>query len=325
MASINKACVIGSGLIGRCWAALFARAGLEVRLFDIDEAQVTTALDAIRDIIAELHDNDLLRDQTVDEVLQRVSGSSNLGDAVGDADYVQECVPEVLDIKRKVFEQLDEVVKDSCILASSTSCIAPSKFTHDLKHSANCIVAHPVNPPHYIPVVEVVPAPWTSELTIETTRAFQLRLGQAPVVLRKEVNGFIINRLQYALLMEAWRLVEDGVATPQDVDTAVSQGLGLRWSFMGPFETIDLNAPGGVVDYCNRYGDTISAVCREQEDTRAMKGTATAATVHAAMRQDVPEDQLKSGARRAWRDRRLAALAVHKHKQAQVEQAVDDK
>eukprot|EP00043_Microstomoeca_roanoka_P013118 m.128532 g.128532 ORF g.128532 m.128532 type:complete len:322 (+) comp15672_c0_seq5:164-1129(+) len=314
---MERACVIGSGLIGRCWAALFARAGLHVRLFDIDPQQVSTALDAIHAIVAELSANGLLRDQSIDEVIARVSGCSDIETAVADADYIQECIPEVLELKKKIFQQLDGLVKESCILASSTSCIAPSKFTEGLTHAANCIVAHPVNPPHYIPVVEVVPAPWTSEHTVEATRQFQLRLGQAPVILRKEVNGFIINRLQYALLMEAWRLVEDGVATPQDVDTAISQGLGLRWSFMGPFETIDLNAPGGVLDYCQRYGETISTVCKEQEDTRAMKGSPTAQVVHDAMRVAVPEEDLKSGARREWRDRRLAALAVHKFQQAQ--------
>ncbi len=154
---------------------------------------------------------------------------------------------------------------------------------------------------------------------------------QAPVTLRKEVNGFIINRLQYALLMEAWRLVEDGVASPEDIDTSVTQGLGMRWSIIGPFETIDMNAPNGwqlvlnrggeeggekkrrhffnlmcpsvslslffpkkkgVNDYCDRYGENITAVCREQEDTRDMKGTPTAAAINDAMRSHVPLDQL---------------------------------
>eukprot|EP01147_Barroeca_monosierra_P005818 gene5818-235_t len=315
---ISTACIVGSGLIGSCWAALFARAGLNVQLYDIDEGQVFKGLDAIRDIISQLSENGLLNDQTVDSVMCRIHGTTSLEEAVQDAEYIQECVPEKLELKQQIFKSLDSLANESCILASSTSCIAPSSFTEGLAHAMNCLVAHPVNPPHYIPVVEIVSAPWTSEMTVQRTCEFQKKLGQAPVVLRKEVNGFVINRLQYALLMEAWRLVEDGVATPEDIDTAISQGLGLRWSFMGVFETIDLNAPGGVSDYCDRYGESITALCKEQEDTRKIKGSETAAQINEAMRKRIPLEDIQAGTRRAWRDRRLAALAVHKHTQAKL-------
>lgn len=202
-----KAGIVGSGLIGRCWSVLFARAGWSVSLFDIQAAQLEAGLAAVRSQLEELAEADLLRGQSVDEVFARVSTTSDLSAAIGDADYVQECTPESLDLKRKVFKNLDEACGENTILASSTSCIAPSTFTEELKHRANCIVSHPVNPPVYIPVVEVVPAPWTSEAVAGRVREIMLELGQAPVMLRKEVNGFIINRLQYALLMEAWRLV----------------------------------------------------------------------------------------------------------------------
>eukprot|EP00049_Salpingoeca_infusionum_P005506 m.92920 g.92920 ORF g.92920 m.92920 type:complete len:334 (+) comp12992_c0_seq7:74-1075(+) len=322
----KKAAIIGSGLIGRCWAALFARAGAQVSMFDIEMSQLEASLIAVQATVQELSDNDLLRDQDVGDVIARISVTTDMGTAIKDAFFVQECVPESLELKRKVFAQIDQLAEDDAILASSTSCIAPSKFTEGLTHCANAIVCHPVNPPHYIPVVEVVPAPWTSPDTVTRVRQIQLDLGQAPVVLNKEVNGFIINRLQYALLMEAWRLVEDGVASPQDVDSAISNGLALRWSFMGPFETIDLNAPQGVLDYCERYGETITEVCGEQTDPRQMKGSKTAQVVHDAMRESVPAEDLANGKRRAWRDRRLAALAVHKMLQTKKEgaQAADE-
>eukprot|EP00042_Codosiga_hollandica_P047264 m.509994 g.509994 ORF g.509994 m.509994 type:complete len:232 (-) comp57413_c0_seq4:74-769(-) len=151
-----------------------------------------------------------------------------------------------------------------------------------------------VNPPHVIPLVELVPAPWTHPDVLARTRALMAAIGQSPIVVKKEVNGFILNRLQYALLMEAWRLVEDGVATAEDVDTAVSDGLGLRWSFMGPFKTIDLNAPSGLADYCERYGANITAVCEEQGTlgARSLKGSTTALAIDAEMRQSTPLQDL---------------------------------
>jgi len=188
---------------------------------------------------------DLLDGQSAEDVARRVVGEPDLGKALAGAVYCQECCPEILDLKKTVFSNIDAVADDNVIIASSSSCIMPSLFTGHLAHKSQCIVAHPVNPPHYIPLVEIVPAPWTTQSTTDRTRAMMTKLGQSPVVLKKEVNGFILNRLQYALLMESWRIVEEGVCTPEDVDTAVKEGLGLRWSFMGPFETIDLNAPDG--------------------------------------------------------------------------------
>ncbi|CAB3987100.1 lambda-crystallin-like [Paramuricea clavata] len=221
-----------------------------------------------------------------------------------------ENTPENVDIKKKVFVNLDNLVKnDDTILASSTSCIIPSRFTETLKHRKQCIVAHPVNPPHYVPLVEIVPAPWTESSVVERTRAIMKDIGQAPVTLNKEVNGFLLNRIQYAIIMEGWRLVEDGVCSPEDVDTVMSKGLGLRYSFMGPFETMHMNA-GGILDYCEKYGSNIEKICEEQGESRQLHDSNTAQVVHDAMcNASVPVEKLEE--RRTWRDKRLAALAVH--------------
>eukprot|EP00039_Didymoeca_costata_P020095 m.340044 g.340044 ORF g.340044 m.340044 type:complete len:326 (-) comp19100_c0_seq1:216-1193(-) len=313
----EKVCIVGSGLIGRCWAMMFARAGYEVNLYDIAQKQIDDALESVKSQLEGLMASGLLNGQTADEVAARVSGQSDLAAALKGAVHCQECCPESIPMKKKVFAGLDEHADDNIVLASSSSCIAASEFSGDLKHKAQVIVAHPVNPPHYIPLVEIIPSPDTSPEVVERTSKLMKALGQSPVTLKKEVNGFILNRLQYALLMESWRIVEEGVCSPEDVDTAVKEGLGLRWSFMGPFETIDLNAPGGVSDYCERYGENITAVCAEQDKlgARAMKGAPAAQEIHDAMRKTVPTDSMD--ARRKWRDDRLAALYLHKREQAQ--------
>ncbi len=167
--------------------------------------------------------------------------------------HVQENTPEDVETKRRVFAELDRLADPEAVLASSTSAILPSIFSEGLKGRGRCLVAHPINPPYLVPAVEIVPAPWTEREAVERAAALLEGAGHAPIVMAREIDGFVVNRLQGALLEEAFRLVADGYATTEDVDVAIREGLALRWSFMGPFETIDLNAPGGVRDYAERY------------------------------------------------------------------------
>ena len=243
------------------------------------------------------------------ECFSRVSTCSSLSSAVEGAILLQECVPEDLDLKRRVFSELDSLVSDTTILSSSTSCIVPSKFTESLSHRSNCIVSHPVNPPHYCPAVEIIPAPWTSDHVKEKTISIMKQIGMKPVVAKKECDGFILNRLQYAVLQESWRLVEDGVCDPQDIDTVMTSGLGLRWSFIGPFETIHLNAPGGVRDYAARYSDGIVRVSQQFGEPRHMTGD-TLDQVTKYLEEDVPMSKHKDNLE--WRDGILKQLAVLK-------------
>lgn len=167
------------------------------------------ALEATLSMLQSMESKGLLGDgQAPLEVHKRISGCSQLEEAMTNALHVQECVPENVELKKKVFGSLDKLADDSVVLSSSTSCIAPSAFTENLKHRSQCIVCHPVNPPHYITLVEIIPAPWTDLDVTERTRNLMSEIGQSPVTLKKETNGFILNRLQYALIMEAWRLVE---------------------------------------------------------------------------------------------------------------------
>jgi 3-hydroxyacyl-CoA dehydrogenase len=173
---------------------------------------------------------------------------------------------------------------------------------------ARCVVAHPVNPPHLVPLVEISPAPWTSPEVVSRTRALQEKVGQVPILVKKEVQGFILNRLQAALTFEAWRLVDEGYVSVDDADKCLKDGLGLRWSGMGPFETADLNAPGGIADYAARYGGVMHEMIK---DVRYQPmSPALIERVNAEQRRVMPQE--RHAEREAWRDRRLMALIAHK-------------
>ena len=310
----NKIAIIGAGLIGRSWAVLFLRAEYNVTIYDIDPNQIKLAIKAIKDKIYQLPFEGLLQGHNPSDIYQRLSWSTDLGTTLENAILVQECVPEIIELKVNIFSIIDKYASDTLIMASSSSCIKPSEFTENLQHRNQCLVAHPVNPPYYIPLVELVSAPWTSPSIIESTYNIMKNIGQKPIILHKEINGFVLNRLQYALLMEGWRLVEDGICSPSDIDIAVTHGLSPRWSFMGPFQTIDCNA-NGVYDYCEKYGETITQICHEQENSRKMKGTETAKIIENDIRKITTSAGMeKLEDRIAWRDMKLAEYTRYKNK-----------
>ena len=197
------------------------------------------------------------------------------------------------------------------ILASSTSGLLPSAFTESLAGRHRCLVVHPLNPPYLVPAAEIVPAPWTAPEVVERARAFLSDAGHATLVMARELDGFIMNRLQGALLEEAFRLVEAGYASAEDVDVGIREGLALRWSFIGPFETIDLNAPGGVRDYVGRYGPLYAKIFDRSRHRADWTGPVLD-RIEAERRERLPADGL--GERQLWRDRRLMALAAHKRR-----------
>ena len=309
---MEKIAIVGTGLIGRAWAMVFARAGHAVKIWDADPAAVTQALPLIDTALSEQKQIGLIS-EAPEAVRARISAAPSLADALSDADYVQENTAERLEVKQQVYAQMDAAARPHCILASSTSTIPTSAFSAELKGRARCIVAHPVNPPHVVPVVELAPAPWTAAEVVARARALHEKVGQVPILVKKEIDGFILNRLQAALLMEAWRLVKEDYVSVEDLDKTIKDGLGLRWSFMGPFETIDLNAPGGVSDYAARYGPVLysamSTVRYEPWDA------ALIANIDAERRKALPHSE--HAEREAWRDRRLMALIAHKRAMAQ--------
>jgi len=299
--------IVGSGLIGQAWAIVFARAGLDVSMWDGDADALAQAKIIVGQQLQALEGQGLVADAA--KARAHVSITASLEDALQNADYVQENLPERLDIKRDIYKTMDDLAKADTILASSTSGIPASAFTESLPGRHRCLVAHPVNPPYLIPVVEICGAPWTDTATIKATRDLMHAVGQKPITVNQEIEGFVLNRLQGALLREAFRLVEQGIVSVQDLDTTVKDGLGLRWSFMGPFETIDLNAPNGLADYCERYGPLYQRMFEQRGDNEPWSDDLIAAT-EAQRRDSLPADQFS--ARRRWRDDRLMALIAHK-------------
>jgi L-gulonate 3-dehydrogenase len=307
---MTKVAVIGAGLIGRAWSIVFARAGMEVALWDKFPETIPAALDYIADRLPELHEAGLLA-EAPEVVLARITPAATIAEAVAGVDYVQENGPERLAEKQELFAELDRQAAPHVVLASSTSGIPASDFSGNLRGRDRCLVAHPVNPPYLIPLVEICPAPWTSAAAVARTREIMVMAKQVPATIHREIQGFALNRLQGALLAEAFRLVDDGLISPEDLDATVKHGLGLRWAFMGPFETIDLNAPGGLADYCARYGGLYADL--QQQMTPREWTPELVRKLDTAQREALPINM--QPVRQEWRDRRLMALLAHKASQ----------
>ena len=303
-----KTSIVGCGLVGRAWAISFARGGHDVSLYDADADAVQAALAFVDTALDELASHDLLDGRSVADVRGRIGSSGSLAEALDGGEHVQECTFEDLAVKKAVFAELDAQAADDAALASSSSAILPSLFTEELAGRGRCLVAHPIYPPYLVPAVEVVPAPWTRPEVLDRVARFLTRIGQAPIMMKREIDGFVMNRLQGALLQEAFRLVAEGYASTTDVDIGIRRGLGLRWSFLGPFETIDLNAPGGARDYAERYEELYRKLWKTQQHIVPWSGKVID-EIENDLSASLPRERLAE--RQLWRDRRLMALIAH--------------
>jgi len=299
--------IVGTGLIGRAWAAIFARAGWKVRLSDPHIPTLKAAPRLIRDELHALARHGLADDP--DGAVARISVAGSLREAVMDVEFVQENGPERVEDKQAIFAQLDRLAPPDALLVSSTSAITASRFTETLPGRARCLVGHPVNPPHLVPLVELCGAPWTSADAINRARTIYREIGQVPVTINREINGFVLNRLQGALLAEAFRLVGEGFISAEDLDHTMKDGLGLRWSFLGPFETIELNAPGGIPDYCGRYTGFYKELASAAAGPEVYQSPNVDRVIAAWPHRPTPE---RLAALTQRRNDRLAALAAHK-------------
>lgn len=247
--------VVGSGSIGIGWAIVFARAGNTVKVYDLEQSRLDIFTQGVNERLQVLQEEGLLN-EGADIVCSRISTSLDLAESLEGAEYIQECAPEQLEIKKALFATLEALASNSAIIASSSSALKISSFTSDLSTRTRCLVVHPGNPPYLLPVVEVVPASFTSGDTVARAQEILRELNMSPILVMREIEGFVFNRLQGAMLREAYALVEEGVVDPIDLDIVVTQGLGRRWSVVGPFGTSTLNVEGGITAHVARMGES---------------------------------------------------------------------
>ncbi|MGA6097532.1 3-hydroxyacyl-CoA dehydrogenase [Stutzerimonas marianensis] len=293
--------IVGAGSIGIAFSLVFARAGVPVRLYDPDAGMRDLAPASILERARALAAFDLLGEPP-EQLAARVTIFHDLAEALMNVCMVQECAPERVELKREIFIELDRLAPVDAVLASASSTIPASAFVNELPGRARCLITHPGNPPYLLPVIEIVPAPFTADWAIHAASERFNAAGLKPVLVRKEVEGFVFNRLQGALLREAYCLVRDGVATVEDIDTVVRDGLGLRWSVIGPFETADLNTRGGIAAHAERLGPAYARMGAERGQ-RDPWTEELVAEVERQRREKLPLTGWE--ARVAWRDREL--------------------
>jgi len=296
----------GSGLVGSNWAIVFARAGHSVRLWDHDPDQPKRARDNIADNARDLVEAGLL--EAADPLIDLIDVAPDLETALDGVVHVQESIVEKAEVKADLFSRLDALAPDSATIASSSSAIPGSRFMEHLPGRGRCMIAHPANPPYLLPIVELVPTPWTTDEAVAAAREMFVATGQQPIHVKKEVPGFILSRIQIALINECISLVGRDVVSPDDVDKVMKYGLGLRWAFLGPLEVMDLNGPTGFASYVDHLRPTFEEVGDDLHTSDRWTEEAVA-EIDNARRAHVPADDVTE--RQRWRDRRLMALLAH--------------
>ncbi|MBN1224932.1 MAG: 3-hydroxyacyl-CoA dehydrogenase [Candidatus Aminicenantes bacterium] len=262
-----KCLVVGAGVIGRGWVYVFSRAGCPTRIYDEDPAQMQKAISWFNSTLEEdIKDGFITRAEAKD-CRALISSHSRLEEAMEGVEYIQESGPENLEVKRSIFQRVDRSSDLGTIIASSTSSLDIDAIAQGVRGIRRCITAHPFNPPHIVPVVEVLPAKETDPDVTTATVEFLKRIGQKPIVMNHFVVGYLINRIQAAVVREALHLVTKGVASVEAVDTLMSDGLGLRWALFGSFGINHTNADGGIREYYSRYGKAYQSIMSDLDST----------------------------------------------------------
>ncbi|UCD77589.1 MAG: hypothetical protein JSW26_19525 [Desulfobacterales bacterium] len=255
---IESIAIVGTGVIGSSWAAFYAAKGHPVKMYDVDADQCRKGHQQAMGIIEMLREQGVLSADAVADAVGRITTTSKLAQAVEGVQLVQENAAENYAVKQQVFEALDAVTAPDVVLASSSSGLLMTEIQKVTRYPGRCLIAHPFNPPHLIPLVELVPGEATEDKTIAEMKRFYEAVGKVPVVLKKAVPGHIANRLAMALWREAVDLVVQGIASVEDVDKAVCAGPGLRWAIMGPHLIYHLGGgEGGMDHFIDHFGPAV--------------------------------------------------------------------
>jgi carnitine 3-dehydrogenase len=303
---IETIAIVGTGVIGSSWAAFYAAKGHQVKMYDVDAEICRQGYQQAVDIIEVLREQGILAADLVEEAKSRILATNGLARAVGDVQLVQECVAENYEVKQRVFKELDAETGSDVILASSSSGLLMTEIQRVTRHPARCLIAHPFNPPHLIPLVELVPGEATDEGTISKMKRFYEAVGKVPIVLKKAVPGHIANRLAMALWREAVDLVVQGIASVEDVDKAVCAGPGLRWAIMGPHLVYHLGGgPGGMDHFINHFGPAVKTWW-ESMATWTTLPPETKALLTEGLKKEMGDRSMAEINR--WRDEKLCGL-----------------
>jgi 3-hydroxyacyl-CoA dehydrogenase len=303
---IHKVACIGAGLIGQGWATLFSSKGFEVVLQDVDESILGESVKGVRSNLTFLEANHFLKPGEAEASLKRIKMSTHIGEAVRHADYVQESVLDQYEIKKQVFKEMDAAVPDHAILASSSSGLLMTEIQKVAIRPQRCVLVHPALPLYLIPLIEIAGGEQTSRETLITTYDLMERLGKAPVLLKREVPGYIINRLQAALLREAIDLVDKDVASAEEVDKAFCMGIGLRDPIIGPLLRIHL-AGNGIERFIENYSQSYRYRWETMETWTSIPPSAAKKIVKSVKEMEVVRTK-KLEEIKGWRDQMLVKI-----------------
>ncbi|WP_298866849.1 3-hydroxyacyl-CoA dehydrogenase NAD-binding domain-containing protein [uncultured Gimesia sp.] len=303
---MQKIGILGAGLIGASWASFFAAQGLRVRIYDVNAEVKARALEIAGNNLQTLVHLNLLSPEAAKTGQQNLQTVNSLSELLSEIDYVQESVIEDYKIKADVYREFEQYAPDTAILASSSSGLLMTQMQSVMQHPERALIAHPFNPPHLIPLVELVPGEQTAAFTVDTVKAFFLKLGKHPVVLNKEVPGHIANRLAAAVWRESLALLDEGVASVEDIDAALCKGPGLRWAMMGQHLIYELGGgEGGYQKFFDTIGASFEEYWKEMQVWTTIPDSAKQKAVAGT------ETYLKQKSRSewtAWRDEKLARI-----------------
>lgn len=306
----NQAAVIGSGVMGHGIAQEYALAGYTVSLYDLKEEWLSKARHNVETSLSLLVREQVISEQAKQDALERIILTTDLQAAVAQADVITEAIPEVLELKWELFEKLEQYAKQDAIIASNTSTFSIKKLIEKAKTPQRFIITHFFNPAQLVPLVEIVRDEKTADEVVSAVMEIMVKIGKSPVLLKKDVPGFIANRLQAALMREAFYLLQEGVADAEQIDTVMKDGIGFRWAFVGPIETADF----GGLDTWKRVIDNLAPVLDASQKAPALiaervakgeLGTKTGSGIYAYADKSV-EEKLKA------RDEQFIRLAKMK-------------